>query len=45
MIMIDCLKVVEVDYKMNQISIKKPDTKETKNFTYDAVYDDDSTQQ
>lgn len=40
-----CLKIVEVDYKLNQIIIKKPDTREMKNFTFDAVYDDDSTQQ
>lgn len=42
---IACVKIVDVDYKLNQITIKRPDSKETKNFTYDAVYDDDSTQQ
>jgi hypothetical protein len=41
-----CKKIVEMDYKLSQVIIKKPpDNKEVKNFTFDMVYDDDSNQQ
>lgn len=39
-----CNKIIEVDKSLNQISITKPDDKDTiKTFRFDEVFDENST--